>query len=207
MTHLEAVFYGLGRLPDAARPAILEKHYLRRMPPISHYFVAWCGDKVVAVSTFGIPASRHLQMSLCPTNPDAVVELNRLWVDDDMPRNTASEFLAICLRRLPPLLVASYADTTAGHAGYVYRAANFFYAGWTDMERKTPRFDYVPRNGKHSRDAFRSGDFDRVRRLPKVKYWTATGNKKEKRAHIKASGWPSLDWKALPPPTLTPPSI
>ena len=45
---------------------------------------------------------------------------------------------------LPPRIVVSYADPLWGHYGYIYRALNFRYAGWTDMERKTPRYDYIP---------------------------------------------------------------
>lgn len=198
---LDIIFRETGaRIHPMAKAALLEKHYLRRMPPITDGFFGMVGDQVVAVVTFGVPASRHLQMSACPDAPSMVIELNRLWVADHMPRNTASYFLARCLAQLPGRIIVSYADTMAGHAGYVYRAANFFYAGWTDMERKTPRFDYVPRNGKHSRDAFRSNDFDRVRRQPKVKYWTVTGSRKERRDLLKRCPWPKLDWRETPPP-------
>lgn len=196
----DAIFYGVGgKLPRVAKEKLLSKHYLRRMPPVSHSFVAWKGDDVVGVITFGVPASRHLQMSACPSDPAMVLELNRLWIDDDMPRNTASFMIAQAISRLPPSIIVSYADTAAGHLGYVYRASNFFYAGWTDMDRKTPRFDYVPRNGKHSRDAFRSNDFDRVRREPKVKYWTVSGNRKERRDMQRLCPWPKLSWNEIPP--------
>jgi hypothetical protein len=82
---IEVIFRGAGRsLPDAAKAALLDKHYLQRLPPISHSFVGWSGDRIVSVVTFGVPASRHLQKSLCPESPDLVLELNRLWIDDDM---------------------------------------------------------------------------------------------------------------------------
>lgn len=195
------------RAHPTAKLALLEKHYLHRLPPISHMFLVvhteeHGGPEIVGVLTFGTPPSRHLQQSACPANPHRVLELNRLWLDDRLPANTASAFIAHALSRLPPAIVVSYADTAAGHAGYVYRAANFFYAGWTDMERKTPRFDYVPDNGKHSRDAFRSGAFTRVRRKPKVKYWTVTGNRREKHELSKLAGWPKLSWKTNPPPVV-----
>jgi hypothetical protein len=195
------VFYSTGRgLADIAKDALITKHYLRRMPPVSHAFMAMDDKGLAGVVTFGVPGSRHMQMSACPASPSTVLELNRLWVDDRMPKNTASRIVAAALARLPASIVVSYADTSVGHAGYVYRACNFFYAGWTDMERKTPRFDYVPRNGKHSRDAFRSNDFDRVRRKPKVRYWTITGDRREQRTLAKLSGWPKLSWKDAPPP-------
>lgn len=118
-----------------------------------------------------------------------------------MPRNSESAFIAKALLALPAAVIVSYADTTEGHVGYVYRAANFRYAGWTDMERITPRFDYVV-PGKHSREAMRCGEFTRVRRLPKVKYWTVSGpTRRDRKRMLRIAGWPSLSWKELPPPT------
>lgn len=186
-----------------AQEEVVKNHYLHRKTNIQHAFGLFDGGALVGVITFGTPASRHLQISACPSNPSLVIELNRLWVDDAMPRNTESWFIARALALLPPLIVVSYADTAHNHQGFVYRAANFNYAGWTDMERKTPRFDYVPTNGKHSRDAFRSKSFTRVRRRPKVKYWVVTGNARERRKLLKICGWPKLSWKELPP-RLTP---
>lgn len=119
-----------------------------------------------------------------------------------MPRNSESWFVSRALKMLPPLLVVSYADTARGHYGYVYRALNFDYAGWTDMERKSPRVDYIT-PGKHSRDTFRSGEgvkAERVARLPKVRYWTATGNRREQKAIRAKTTWPSLNWKDQAPP-------
>lgn len=188
-----------------AAALVVQYHYLHRRPPISYAYGLIVNGTVRGVVTYGIPASRHLQMSACPGDPDQVLELNRLWVHDSEPANTESWFVSRSLRLLPARIVVSYADTKQGHVGYIYRALNFRYAGWTDMERKTPRFDYVS-PGLHSRSAFRSGSglqSERVRRLPKVKYWTTTGNRAERRSLAGLCGWPSLDWKACPPPLST----
>lgn len=183
---------------------VVANHYLHRRPPISYAYGLWDSDELVGVVTFGVPASRHLQKSLCPRDPDRVLELNRLWVHDRMPKNTESWFVARALRELPPLLIASYADPVHGHVGYIYRALNFYYAGWTDMDRKTPRFDYVPAaTNAHSRDAFRVGYVAKKRRIAKVRYWTATGSASDRRALVKLSGWPRMDWHADPPPVPT----
>jgi hypothetical protein len=188
-----------------AREVAEREHYMHRKPTVKHAFGLFHRDVLVGICTFGIPASRHLQKGACPSRPDSVIELNRLWVHDDMPGNTESWFVSRCLASLPPYIVVSYADTARGHAGYIYRALNFRYAGWTDMERKTPRFDYIPaKAGAHTRDAFRNGYVDKVRRKPKVKYWTVTGNKNERRHLMSVAGWPSLNWKELPPPVLAP---
>lgn len=181
---------------------VVENHYLHRRPPISYAYGLIDGSSVLGVVTFGTPPSRHLQMSACPSDPGKVVELNRLWVDDVMPRNTESWFVSRALKMLPPRIVVSYADTSYGHAGYIYRALNFHYAGWTDMDRRTPRYDYIPADpATHSRDAFRNGYVDRVRRLPKIKYWATTGStRRERSALALVCGWPSLDWNTTPPP-------
>lgn len=190
-------------IPSPEARAIVEtEHYLHRKPMVSWAFALKEGDKILGVVTFGTPASRHLQMGACPSDPSLVTELNRLWVHDQMPKNTASWFVSRALRQLPSRIVVSYADTTWGHMGYVYRALNFRYAGWTDMERKTARYDYLPADPKvHTRDAFRHGYERKVRRKPKVKYWTVTGDRQERRTLAAACGWPSLDWRQIPPPT------
>lgn len=186
---------------QTARAVAEREHYMHRKPMTQYAFGLHDGTELRGVVTFGTPASRHLQLSACPADPSSVIELNRLWVDDCMPPNTESWFVSRVLKTLPPLIVVSYADTAHGHLGYVYRALNFRYAGWSDMERRTPRFDYVPlQEGAHSREAFRSGFGERVRRRPKVKYWTVTGNRRERRELAAACAWPSLDWKTLPPP-------
>lgn len=189
-----------------AQRIVLRHHYLRRRAPISFAFGIIVRTEILGVITFGIPASRHMLVGACPTEPESVIELNRLWCDDAMPRNTESWFVSRALAALPPLIVLSYADTAVGHDGTVYRACNFHYAGWTDMERKTPRFDYVV-PGLHSRAAFRGVkdvSEERVRRLPKVKYWAVTGTRRDRRRLVSLCRWPILDWRECPPPSATP---
>jgi hypothetical protein len=183
-----------------AAAAVIEHHYLHRKPNISHAFGLYLGSTLVGVVTFGVPASRHLQLSACRDHPEQVIELNRLWVSDSMPKNSESWFVSRALRQLPAMIVVSYADTREGHVGYIYRALSFRYAGWTDMDRKTPRYDYVPHDPtQHTREASRSGYSHKVRRKPKVKYWTTTGTPTERRRLAKRCGWPSYDWRTLPP--------
>jgi len=194
---------GIERIkPDLASRMVVKHHYLHRAPSISYAFGLWVDGRLAGVATYGIPASRNVQQSVCPVNPDAAMELNRLWVHDDQPRNTESHFVSQTLRNLPPFLIFSYADTTKGHVGYIYRALNFNYAGWTDMDRKTPRFDYIPHDSaKHPRESSRSGHSGiAVSRKPKARYWIATGNRSERKNLKKLCGWPSLSWREYPLP-------
>ena len=178
-----------------ASDVVVREHYLHRKPPISYAFGMFEGDDVVGVLTIGSPASHELRKGACPENPLLVYELNRLWVDDSMPKNSETQFVAAALKKMPPFIIVSYADTAFGHVGYVYRAGNWNYAGWTDMDRKTPRFDYIPVAGGHSRNAFRGGYIEKVRRQPKHKYWITTGNHSERRVLAKMCGWPRMPWK------------
>lgn len=188
---------------DLAARVVIECHYLHRRPPISFAFgLRWPEGRVAGVVTFGTPASRHLQIGACPDDPALVIELNRLWVADNAPKNTETWFLARALRLMPPRVVVSYADTTREHFGYVYRAANFHYAGWTDMERRLPRRDYVVA-GSHSRQAYRDGVqrfTHKVRRRPKARYWTVTGNNRDRKRLTELCRWPMLDWRVQPVP-------
>jgi hypothetical protein len=185
-----------------ATDMVVAEHYLHRRPPISYAFGVFDSDKELrGVVTYGTPPSRHLQMSACPSDPGLVIELNRMWLHDDLGPNSESWFVSRTLRMLPPLIVVSYADPLFGHYGYIYRALNFHYAGWTDMERKTPRYDYLPADPRtHTRDAFRNGYASKQRRVAKVKYWTVTGDRTDRRRLTNLCGWPSLDWRTLPPP-------
>lgn len=186
-----------------AEALVVRHHYLHRKPSNAYSFGLFRDGDVVGAVVFGVPASRHLQQSVCPSDPDVVLELNRLWCDDSCPRNTESFFVARALRMLPPRLIVSYADTAWGHTGIVYRALGFQYAGWTDMERKTARYDYIAPEGKHTRDSFRGGVAQwthRVRRKPKAKYWTATGDRRERARLTRLCAWHSLDWREFPVP-------
>lgn len=188
--------------PDVAARAVTSYHYLHRRPPVSHAYGLHIDGRLLGVVTYGTPASRHLQMSACPTDPSLVLELNRLWLHDDLPSNSESWFVARTLRLLPPRIVVSYADPQHGHVGYIYRALNFRYAGWTDMDRKSPRLDYIPTDPtKHTREAMRSGYSEVRPRVPKVKYWTVTGAPLQRRFLARRCGWPSLSWRDQPPPT------
>ena len=184
-----------------ASQLVVAEHYLHRRPPISHAFGLYVHGRLLGAVTYGTPASRHLQKSACPSDPGRVIELNRLWLDDSLPTNSESWFVSRTLRMLPPRIVVSYADPLHGHYGYIYRALNFRYAGWTDMERKTPRYDYIPHDqSQHTREAFRTGYAFKRRRVAKVKYWTVTGSHTDKKVLTRLCGWPSYSWRTMPPP-------
>jgi len=112
-----------------AEPWLLNRHYAKRLCPISYAFGAYLEGRLVGVVTYGTPASSPLRTGVCGEAwADKVLELNRLCCEND--RNIASQLVGRSLRLLPkPSVVVSYADTAQGHVGYVYQATNFLYTG------------------------------------------------------------------------------
>lgn len=86
-------------------------------------FAAECGNKYYAVAIYSAPISRHL-------NDRKTLELRRLAIAPNAPKNTASRMLAITRRllrkRMPHIRkLISYQDTEV-HKGTIYKAD-----GWT----------------------------------------------------------------------------
>ncbi len=74
-------------------------------------------------------------------------ELARLYLLDEIPKNAETWLIAKSVKfirrtRREVKCLLSYADPSAGHAGTIYKAANWTADGRTDDERKTPRCDY-----------------------------------------------------------------
>lgn len=113
---------------EIAKEWILYKHYAKRMPPIEYCFGLFNLNILCGIITFGTPVSSNLRLSL--GEKYKMMELNRLCVNDNLPKNTLSFFVSKSLLELPkPLIIVSYADTSKNHHGYIYQATNFIYTG------------------------------------------------------------------------------
>jgi hypothetical protein len=114
---------------NECEPWLLEKHYAKRLCPISYAFGLYVDGLLVGVCTYGTPASAPLRTGVCGKEFESyVLELNRLCCSSG--KNFASFLIGNSLKMLPkPSIVVSYADTEMGHVGYVYQAANFLYTG------------------------------------------------------------------------------
>jgi len=127
---------------------LLPKHYSGRKPVISKAF-GWVIDgELMAVCSFGKPASPSLCVGLAGEEYSShVYELNRLCRKDELSE-PISQFVGACLRRLKPenWIIVSYADSGMNHNGYVYQACNFIYTGAT--KRRTDKYT---EGNKHSR--------------------------------------------------------
>lgn len=113
---------------------ILNIHYAKRLPPISHCFGLFKGDSMVGICSFSKPTGRHVSGHISHS-PESVLELNRLVLKNNL-KNEASMLVSRSLKMLPKKsIIVSFADSNQNHLGIVYQACNFKYYG-TTLPRK-----------------------------------------------------------------------
>jgi hypothetical protein len=85
-------------------------------------------------------------------NPDNCLTLTRLWLSDELPKNSESRVLGICLRCLKKCtsikFLVTYADPSYGHLGTIYQATNWLYTG---LSERTPLIQLGDEKPRHSR--------------------------------------------------------
>jgi hypothetical protein len=123
--HIEEIPYKL------AMDMVIKNHYLHRKCPCSKAFGLFeNGGGIKGVITYGVSCSSTLLKGICGEEEmHNVYELNRLWVADDVPKNGESFLISHTLKMLDKEIIASFADTSQNHIGYVYQATNFLYCG------------------------------------------------------------------------------
>lgn len=176
---------------------LLKKHYAKRIPSISYAFGLFDNMNLIGVCTFGTPVSSTLR-DLWKGKYE-LIELNRLCVNDNLPKNTLSFFVSKSINYLPkPLVLVSYADTSQNHNGYIYQDTNWFYTGLS-----IPFKDYYIKGlehlhngtimdmsrGKENRIEWLRGkygdDLIQIERPRKHRYFFFHGNKFQKKEMVK----------------------
>ena len=150
--------------------AMIRKHYIGRWPGVCVLTLALRrGADLLGVIVFALPPRETSKRYGGET-----WELARLWLDDAVPQNGETFLIGRAVRYIkqyhPAIkMLVSYADPSAGHAGTIYKAANWKADGRTDDERKSPRCDYacVVTGRKYSRRAH-IPDNVAWRRVPRV---------------------------------------
>lgn len=168
---------------------LMPRHYSGRKPPVSIAFGWFQGERLVAVCTFGKPASNPLCRGVCGDQfKDHVYELNRLCRVDDLD-SQLSEFVGLCLREIKSKdwIVISYADTAMNHHGFIYQATNWIYTGATKS-----RTDKWVEGNKHSRHYSNENQSGRRKvRSSKHRYiFFCTKNKKLKKLWMSSLNYP-----------------
>jgi len=128
----------------------LHKHYAKRIPSISYAFGLYENNSLLGICSYGRPVAHTLiKHAFNGHYQDNFLELNRLVVNDNLPKNSLSFFVSATLKQLPsPVVVVSYADTSLNHHGYIYQATNFIYTGLS-----AKRTDYKIKGMEHLHSA------------------------------------------------------
>lgn len=94
---------------------ILHKHYAYRLPSISYALGLLKNKELMGICTFGMPPN-YIEMEAW--QPFELLELNRLCVEENLPKNTLSYFVSHAIKLLPrPQVLISYSDMKWGHHG------------------------------------------------------------------------------------------
>jgi hypothetical protein len=96
--------------------------------------------EMIGVCIYTRPAGPSAGQTYYPEAPDRVLELRRLCLIDETPKNAESFFVGRTLRWLRQNtaweFVISYADEEQGHKGIIYKASNFKSLGKTSPGKK-----------------------------------------------------------------------
>ena len=135
-----------------AKEILISNHYLHSFPGGTKLsFGVYLDARLLGALTFGV--GPYLGYKLVKdASPDDVVTLTRLWLSDDLPRNSESRVLGFVLRSLRKetslKFVLAYSDPAAGHLGTIYQATNWLYTG---LSSATPLYDIGDGIPHHSR--------------------------------------------------------
>jgi hypothetical protein len=135
-----------------AKTVIVKNHYLHTFPAATMLcFGAFMDDRLLGAITFGCGPANAYRMVEGVTQEDCLT-LSRLWLSDELPSNSESRFIGICLKYLKKYtqvkFVVSYADPEQGHVGTIYQATGWIYTG---LSVATPRVDIGDGVLRHSR--------------------------------------------------------
>lgn len=109
---------------------VIKNHYLHRQAPCSFAFGLFETNNIIGVIIYGTPSSAPLRRGICgEAEKNNVIELTRLWIQDDTPKNTESYFIGNTIKLVNKEIIVSYAEIQQGHIGIIYQATNWIYTG------------------------------------------------------------------------------
>lgn len=123
---------------DVAKECTLKNHYSKKyntsFGKYNFGIFKKGDDRLLGVAVFGNLMNPKSYKNICKNiNENQIIELNRLWVDDELGHNTETVFLSLCFKWLKQntdiKLVQSFADGRLG-CGTIYKASNFNYYGY-----------------------------------------------------------------------------
>ncbi len=142
----------------------LKKHYAKRIPMVQFAFGLFQDNQIIGVCSYGTTLAIDIRKKFDYN----VYELNRLVINEGLPKNTLSYFVSQTIKMMPmPCVLLSYADTTKGHHGYIYQATNWIYTGLSAIVKE---YKVKGQEDMHSQTLFdkSKGKSDRVGYLKQI---------------------------------------
>ncbi len=128
--------------PKEARVFLTQYHYSGSLGRGGVKYGAYCGDKLIAV-VVSSPVVRKEVATRLGLKTNQVAEISRFCIHPQYhKRNFASWFLGKVVRMINTRCIVSFSDTTFGHSGTIYKAANFTHDGIVK-----PDYWYVDQSG------------------------------------------------------------
>jgi hypothetical protein len=144
----------------AARKILVKNHYLHSFPGCTQLcFGAFSESRLLGAITFGAGPTNAFRL-VDGALPDNCLTLTRLWLSGELPSNSESRIIAVCLRYLKKFtklqFIVTYADPTQGHVGTIYQASSWLYTGLSEAMPKFDLGDGIPRHSRSLSHAFGS---------------------------------------------------
>lgn len=123
--------------PKLANKLICENHYSRTVAQgVQFHLGIFYENTLYGVAQFGYGIRpKDTCRWVKDTLPTEYLELNRLWISDELGFNSESKSISLCLKyvknKRPELKwIISFADGMMGKVGTIYQATNFVYTGF-----------------------------------------------------------------------------
>lgn len=170
-----------------AKEFVSKYHYTHTCPKCSIAYGIYHENELECVIVYGQPSGKYLAKSIWDGgNEQECLELLRLFSFDRCPKNIESWSISKSIKELkkdmPNIKVlASYADGSAGHIGYIYQASSWEYIGKGSNECKI-FIDGIRQHRRNLYDIYGTSSIkslkemlgDRIvvekERIPKTKY-------------------------------------
>jgi hypothetical protein len=120
-----------------ANDIIIKNHYSHKIYNATYIHLGiFSNDKLLGVLQYGYAMNPASQDSVVKgTKIKEYLELNRMWLDDILPKNSESKAISYSIKYIKRKFsnnikwIQSFADERCGKFGIVYQASNFKYFG------------------------------------------------------------------------------
>jgi hypothetical protein len=114
---------------------VFKYHYSKVLPKLTKHYLGDRELKAVMSLGWGVRPVHTIKKLFPSLSSNDYYEIGKMCIADDMPKNTATQFISRVIKWLKEncperKILFTWADGMLGKCGYVYQAANFLYGGY-----------------------------------------------------------------------------